>query len=171
MTLRLMKSSTPSTCRASFRVLQAITAMADTPNTIGRKSDGTFAEGNSLGGRKHGARNKTTLAVEALLEGEHEALTRAAIKNALEGDTTALRLCLDRIAPVRKDSPVTFDLPKIETAKDALKASAALLAAVAAGEVTPDEAGRVMALLTSHRALVETSDLANRIEALEEARK
>lgn len=162
-----MKSSTPSTCRASFRVLQAITAMADTPNTIGRKSDGTFAEGNSLGGRKHGARNKTTLAVEALLEGEHEQLTRAAISKALEGDTTALRLCLDRIAPARKDSPVAFELPPIKTAEDAVTASAALLGAVAAGEVTPDEAGRVMALLTAHKALVEAGDLEARIAALE----
>jgi hypothetical protein len=27
---------------------------------------------------------------------------------ALEGDTTALRLCLERIAPPRKDAPVCF---------------------------------------------------------------
>ncbi|MXO85246.1 hypothetical protein GRI38_04310 [Altererythrobacter aurantiacus] len=102
-----------------------------------------------------------------MLEGEHEQLTRAAISKALEGDTAALRLCLDRIAPPRKDSPVTFDLPPISTAEDALKASAALLKAVAAGEVTPDEAGRVMALLTAHKALVEAGDLEMRIAALE----
>ena len=141
--------------------------MAEDPKTNGRKTDGTFAEGNSLGGRKPGARNKTTLAIEALLEGEHEKLTRAAISKALEGDTAALRLCLDRLAPPRKDSPVTFELPPVKTAEDALAASAALLKAVAAGEVTPDEAGRVMALLTAHKALVETGDLEARIAALE----
>jgi len=32
------------------------------------------------------------------LEGEAEALTRKAVELALEGDVTALRLCLDRIA-------------------------------------------------------------------------
>ncbi|WP_238401665.1 DUF5681 domain-containing protein [Altererythrobacter sp. C41] len=137
------------------------------PKDTGRKSDGTFAPGNTLGGRPPGSRNKTTLAIEALLEGEHEALTRAAIGKALEGDTTALRLCLDRLAPPRKDSPVSFDLPPIKTAEDAVTASSAVLAAVAAGEVTPDEAGRVMSLLTAHKALVETCDLEARITALE----
>lgn len=139
--------------------------------TDGRGPDGTFAPGNKLGGRTPGSRHKTTLAVEALLEGEHEKLTRKAIDLALTGDTVALRLCLDRIAPARKDSPVAFELPPIATASDAVTASSALLAAVAAGEVTPDEAGRVMALLASHRALVEAGDLERRIVALEEKEK
>ncbi|WP_248284947.1 hypothetical protein [Alteriqipengyuania abyssalis] len=137
------------------------------PKENGRKSDGTFAEGNSLGGRTPGSRNKTTLAVEALLQGEHEALTRKAIDRALEGDTTALRLCLDRIAPVRKEAPITFELPPIETAADTVAASSALLASVAAGDVALDEAGRAMALLTAHKQLVETCDLESRIAALE----
>ena len=141
--------------------------MTAQPKDSGRKTDGTFAPGNSLGGRKPGSRNKTTLAVEALLEGEHEALTRAAIDKALEGDSAALRLCLDRIAPARKDSPVMFSLPEIATVEDAVSASSALLKAVAGGEVTPDEAGRVMALLTAHKQLVESGELEARITALE----
>jgi hypothetical protein len=141
--------------------------MADEPKRNGRKPDGTFAPGNGLGGRTPGSRNKTTLAVEALLEGQHEALTQAAIDKALGGDTTALRLCLDRIAPPRKDSPIAFELPPIRSAEDAVGASSALLAAVAAGEITPDEAGRVMALLTAHKTLVEAGDLEARIAALE----
>ena len=141
--------------------------MAKQPKHNGRQSDGTFAPGNKLGGRTPGSRNQTTLAVEALLEGEHEALTRAAIEKALDGDTTALRLCLDRLAPPRKDSPVTFALPPVKSAADAVQASAAVLAAVAGGEVTPDEAGRVMALLTAHKTLLEVGDLEARIAALE----
>jgi hypothetical protein len=142
--------------------------MAKAVNTE-RKQAGQFAPGVSgnPAGKPRGARHKTTLAIEALLEGEAEGLTRAAIEKALEGDTTALRLCLDRIAPPRKDNPVSFTLPAIETASDAVSASSALLAAVAAGEVTPDEAGRVMALLTAHKNLVETGDLETRISALE----
>lgn len=140
----------------------------DKPIDSGRKSDGTFAPGNKLGGRTPGSRNATTRAVEALLEGEADALTRKAIDLALTGDGPALRLCLDRIAPPRKDCPVSFDLPPIKTAADTVAASSALLDAVAAGEVTPDEAGRVMALLSAHKALVETGDLEARIAALEE---
>ena len=141
--------------------------MARQPKTNGRKTDGTFAPGNALGGRTPGSRHKVTLAVEALLEGQHAALTQKAINMALCGDGPALRLCLDRIAPARKDAPISFALPPIASAEDALTASAAVLAAVAAGDVTPDEAGRVMALLTAHKALIETGDLERRIEALE----
>jgi len=131
------------------------------PKTRGRP----FEPGNP--GRRPGARHKVTLAVEALLEGQHEALTQKAIDKALEGDSTALRLCLDRIAPARKDAPISFELPPVKSAADAVEASAAVLVAVAGGEITPDEAGRVMAILTAHRAIVEAGDLEKRITALE----
>ena len=65
------------------------------------KQGARFRKGQSgnPSGRPRGARNKTTRAVEALLDGEAEALTRKAIERALEGDTTALCLCLDRLLP------------------------------------------------------------------------
>ena len=118
-------------------------------------------------GRPKGARNRTTMAIEALLEGEAEELTRKAIDMAKEGDGPALRMCLDRLAPPRKDSPVCFDLPPIKTVADAVDASSALLSAVAGGDVTPDEAARIMTLLTSHKVLVETGEFERRLEALE----
>ena len=96
--------------------------------TDGRKGDGTFAKGNP--GKPKGARHATTKAVEALLEGQAETLTQAAINKALEGDTTALRICLDRIAPVSKDKPITFAMPAIETAADAAKVSRAIPSAL-----------------------------------------
>ena len=135
----------------------------------GRNPDGTFAPGNCANpaGKPKGARHRVTRAIEGLLEGEHEALTRKAIEKALEGDITALRLCLDRLAPPRKDAPISTTLPIVKTAQDAVEASAALLAAVSAGEVTPDEGGRVMALLTAHKQIIETADLEARITALE----
>ena len=139
------------------------------PETTGRKQGGKFPRGESgnPAGRPAGARHKVSLAIEALLEGQHEALTQTAINKALEGDGVALRLCLDRLAPARKDAPISFALPPIKTAADTVAASAALLGAVAGGEVTPDEAGRVMALISAHRALVETADLVARLDALE----
>lgn len=142
-----------------------MTARKNAENTRGRP----FAPGNP--GKRPGARHKVTRAVEALLEGQHEALTKKAIDKALEGDTVALRLCLDRIAPPRKDAPIAIDLPSVTSASDAVAASAALLAAVADGEVTPGEAGPVMALLVSHKAILEAGDLESRIAALEEKSK
>ena len=48
-----------------------------------------------------------------------------------------------------------------------MAASSGLLSAVASGEVTPDEAGRVMALLSAHKVLATVSDLELRIMELE----
>ena len=83
----------------------------------------------------------------------------------------AMRLCLNRRAPARKDAPVSIALPAVRTAQEAVEASAAVLEAVAAGEVTPGEAGAVLALLTAHKALLEAGTLEERIAALEEKAK
>ncbi len=124
-----------------------------------------FEPGNP--GKPKGARSRATIAAEALLSGEAEGLTRKVIELALGGDTVALRLCMERLVPPRKDSPITLELPPIATAGDVVTASAAVLGAVGAGEISPDEAGRVMALLTAHKNIVETGDLERRIAALE----
>jgi anti-sigma factor RsiW len=81
----------------------------------------------------------------------------------------ALRLCLNRMAPAPKVVPVRFDLPPIEKAADAVAASAALLRALANGEVTPDEASRVMALLTTHKQMLEAIEEAAKWEAMQAA--
>lgn len=130
-----------------------------------RNPDGTFAPGNP--GKPKGSRHRATQAIEAMLEGQQEALTQAAIDKALEGDVTALRLCLDRIAPARKDAPVRFDLPEIETAQDAANAARAILKAVADGDVTPLEAATVMAVVEQFRRTLETTEIEGRITALE----
>ena len=94
----------------------------------GRDTAGRFASGNT--GRPAGARNRTTQAVLSLLEGEAEALSRKAVEMALAGDSVALRLCLDRLAPPRKDNPVQFPLPRMSSAHDAAGAAGAALEAV-----------------------------------------
>ena len=131
----------------------------------GRSADGTFANGNA--GRPKGARNKATQAVLALLEGEATALTRKAVEMALQGDGVALRLCLDRIAPPRKDSPVQFSLPRMTTARGAAEAAAAVLEAVSMGELTPTEGAQVMGLVDSFRRTLEVTELEARVAALE----
>jgi hypothetical protein len=128
-----------------------------------------FEPGNP--GRPKGARHKTTIAVEALLEGEAEKLARKAIEKALEGDTTALRLCLDRIAPPRKDRTIAFTLPEVATPADVLRAAGALLAGVAAGELAPSEAGGLSKLLDGYRSALTTVDLEARISRLEDLQK
>ncbi len=140
--------------------------MVEPRNSTENTADGRFKPGNP--GKPKGARSRVTRAIEDMLEGQYEALTQVAIDKALEGDIVALRLCLDRLAPPRRDAPVSMELPPVRSAADAVEASAAVLAAISAGDVTPDEAGRIMALLTAHKAIVETGDLEARIAALEE---
>lgn len=134
---------------------------------------GAFIRGQSGNpkGRPKGARHKTTLAMEALLAGEAEGLTRKAIELAQDGDTVALRLCLDRLMPVREDRPVPFALPPIETAADLTKATEALLAAVAAGELTPSEAAELGKLVDAHVRAIEVTDVRARLDALEGLKK
>lgn len=131
----------------------------------GRDASGRFTEGNP--GRPRGARHKATRAALALLDGEAEALTRQAVTMALGGDGVALRLCLERIAPPRRDAPVQFNLPRMETARDAAKAAGAVLEAVALGDLTPGEGAHIMALVETFRRTLETSELEARVAALE----
>jgi Family of unknown function (DUF5681) len=120
-------------------------------------------------GKAKGTRNKVTLAIEALLDGEAEALTRKAIELAKGGDLAALRLCLDRLAPPRKDRLVMFELPTITSAADAVKASAALVTAVAIGDLTPAEAGELGKLIEAYVKALEATDFAARLDNLERA--
>ena len=132
----------------------------------GRNTAGQFAAGNS--GRPKGSRNKATIAIEGLLQGQAEALTQTAVKKALEGDSVALRLCLERIAPSPKDQPVSFSLPKMNNALDASEAAGSVLSAVSEGELTPIEATRVMGLIDSYRRTLELTEIEQRLQALEE---
>jgi hypothetical protein len=136
------------------------------PST-GRNRNGRFASGNP--GRPHGARHKATLAAEAILDGEAEELTRKAVERALDGDSMALRLCLERILPPRKERPVTVPLPDVTGPAAAREASAALIAAAATGELALGEAEALVKLLEVHMRLVETAALADRVAALEAA--
>jgi hypothetical protein len=138
-------------------------------NTEAKQGATQFQPGQSgnPNGRPKGSRNASTLALEALLDGEAEALTRKAVELALAGDIAALRMCLDRILPPRKDRPVSFEMPTIDTAEDAKAASAALLAAVAAGSLTPSEAAEIGKLVDSYLKAIETTEVLARLDKLE----
>ena len=120
-------------------------------------------------GKPKGTRNATTLALEALLDGQASALTQKAINLALAGDMAALRLCLDRILPPRKDSPVAFDLPEMKTLNDAVPAMGALVKAVGRGDLTPAEAAELTKMVQAFAKIIETAELEERVRKLEEA--
>ena len=131
----------------------------------GRNTAGQFASGNNE--RPKGSRNKATIAIESLLQGQAEALPQPAVAKALEGDSIALRLCMGRIAPAPKDQPVSFNLPKMKNALDASEAAGSVLTAVSEGELIPIEATRVMGLIDSYRRTLELTEIEERLQALE----
>jgi hypothetical protein len=117
-------------------------------------------------GRPKGARNRTTMAAQALLDGEAQTLTAKAIELAHSGDTVALRLCLDRIIPTRRERVVTVDLPDIVGA-DVAPALAAIIKATASGELTPTEAKSLSDMIAAYatvRASKTSSDHSHQAE-------
>jgi Family of unknown function (DUF5681) len=125
------------------------------------KQGSRFQKGRSgnPNGRPKGSRNAATLACEGLFEGQAEALTQKAIQMALEGDTVALKICLDRICPVQKSRPVRFALPPINNARDAADLMAAVVEAVAAGQVTPDEAAEIGKVIDAYVRAYQTAEM------------
>ena len=83
---------------------------------------------------------------------------------------TAMRLCLERICPPRKDWPVLIDLPDMTNSEGASRVMAGILEAVAGGDITPDEASGVAALVEVYRKTLETFELEGRLQALEQAK-
>src|SRR3954471_5391928 len=104
-----------------------------------KANDGRWAKGTSgnQSCRPAGSRNKGTQALQEMLEGEAERITRKAIDLAVEGDLTAIRLCLERLGPVRKDRPVTIDLPPIQTVQQVSIAMETVSKAISEGQITP----------------------------------
>ena len=90
------------------------------------------------------------------MDGQAETITQKAIELALQGDTTALRLCLERICPPRKSRPVNIELPEVKTTEGVAEAQAAVVQAVADGELTPEEGTAVTNILEARRKAIET---------------
>jgi hypothetical protein len=124
-------------------------------------------ESGNPAGRPRGARNQATLLMQNLLADDAEAIGRKAIEMAKGGDLTAIRLCMDRLAPARKDEPVAFELPPIEKPADIVAATASIVAAVAAGELTPSQAAELSKVIDVHVRALESKDFDERLTKLE----
>lgn len=137
-----------------------------------RGPGGRFQRGSSGNprGRPAGSRNKVTALCAELLAGDAEAIMARLVRAAKKGEPIALKLCVERLVPVRavRDRFVDgVELVEVKKAHDLVDAAAAVIAAVAASRMTISEGRDFMALLEQQRKLLETSDLAVRIEALE----
>ncbi|MFL6833553.1 MAG: DUF5681 domain-containing protein [Xanthobacteraceae bacterium] len=126
-------------------------------------------ESGNPAGRPRGARSRTTILMQNLLTERAEAIGRKMIELAERGDIAAIRLCVDRLAPVRKDEPVAVDLPSLEKPADSVAAAATIVAAVAAGDLTPAEAADLAKVVDIYVRTLDSKGFDERLTELEVA--
>ncbi|TDR93062.1 DUF5681 domain-containing protein [Enterovirga rhinocerotis] len=139
----------------------------------GRKqAGGRFQRGQSgnPAGKKPGTRHATTILAEKIMSEDVEGVVKAVVEAAKDGDMTAARIIMDRIAPVRRGAITAVTLPTIESPADLTKATSAILAAVSEGELTPVEAAELGKLVEAHGKAIEITDLHERLSRLEACR-
>jgi hypothetical protein len=131
----------------------------------GRNTDGTFASGNA--GGKKGSRHAITVLAEKLLSEDVEGVVQSVVKAAKNGDTQAARVILDRIAPPRKDSTISIELPEIKSLDDVAQAMSMVVKATANAEIGLSEADMLTKLLQGYSAALEASEISKRLTVLE----
>lgn len=116
-------------------------------------------------GKPKGLGDKRT-ELRELFKPHASALVEKAIQMALEGDSQAMRLCMDRlVAPIKAQSlPVVL--------KDMNGALAeqgdAVLKALGEGRITPSEGASIQQALIAQARIVEVDELERRLTELEE---
>ena len=144
--------------------------MSDDAETTGGKQRGRpFPKGVSgnPAGRPQGARHAALVALDAIDSAAATAILERVIADAKAGDIRASEIVLGRIWPARKGRAITLPLPDVKTAADVTRAMATVIDAMSSGDLSPDEAAAVSAVLEGQRQAVETEGLEARIAALE----
>jgi hypothetical protein len=130
-----------------------------------------FEKGNAMGaGRPPGSRNRSTRLLDEIGSEGIEEVIRKVAEVAKEGNMRAASILLARTWPRGRGRPVVLDLPPVETAGAIVQAHAAVVAQMAAGEITPEEASSVGDVLENQRRAIETEVHEQRIQALKAAR-
>ncbi|MFC0408971.1 DUF5681 domain-containing protein [Roseomonas elaeocarpi] len=135
----------------------------------GKEGAGRFTPGRSgnPAGRPAGSRNKATVMLDAVAEGEAAEVLRALLARARQGDAQAAGLILARCWPARRGRPVVLSLPSLGAKNGATKAVDAILKATTTGTITPEEAEALVKLVEARQRVAEMPDLVARLEALE----
>lgn len=79
-----------------------------------------------------------------------------------------MRLCFERILPLQVGRALSFELPAVNSTGDPASVMSAIIAAVAAGDITPAEATEVSQLIDAAGRAFENRDFDRRPAATEE---
>jgi hypothetical protein len=93
------------------------------------------------------------------------ALVQKVIELALAGDVGALRLCLERVCPALRPKDEQVRLGELKGTLT--EQGQVVLSAIGAAQLTPAEGASLLQGLAAQAKLVETDDLARRVQALE----
>jgi hypothetical protein len=141
----------------------------DAPSGKAAKPRGKpFERGNQQSkGRTPGSRNKKSEA-QSILETHAASIVRNVLALGFKGDRVLAKVAFERVTvQVRRDL-IEFALPRIRTLPDIIRASQAVLAAMADGQIGVEDAGKVMDLLHKHGRLVGDQDWERRLAAAEQ---
>jgi len=131
-----------------------------------------FQPGNKYGrGRPPGSRNKIVRVCQDTLDSHAETLTKKCLYLAFQGNPTAMRLCMERLMPARRQRALHFKLPPVKTMAEVAAASELVVSGVARGQLTPAEGQAFSGMLEGRRRMIETEELDQRIRALEDLNK
>jgi hypothetical protein len=135
-----------------------------------KKRTGQFAKGTSgnPAGRPPGSRNRSTLLMETLLEGEAEQLTQKAIEMPKAGDINALRLCLERLMAPRRERPIHLRLPAAQSAQEISAALATITTAIGEGQITPTDGEVLAKILAMQASVLRQEDVERRLKLVEQ---
>ena len=143
----------------------------DSSTSAARKPRGKpFEPGNRHGqGRPLGSRNKRLL-LQEFLEEYGQPVVHRIVKKAADGDRTAMKLVMDRLLPVAQEDRMAIELPELRTSSDLTAASAAVIEALAKGEITVEQSRAMAELLQAHRSLFVSEEMERRVASLEQSR-
>ena len=126
-----------------------------------------FKKGRSgnRAGRPKGIKDRR-VKYRALLEPHAKVLVKKAVQLALDGDTTALRLCLDRVIPTirARDEPMVVGSLKGTLTEQ----GQIIIQAMGSGSLVPSEAAAMLQALVAQARITELEVLEQRLRTLEE---
>lgn len=137
----------------------------DRQKTDDRGPDGRFAPGNRASPGRPPGRGPVAQ-MRAALGTDLNQIIDTVRAQALAGDLQAIRIILDRVLPSLRpvEMPTPLALPIDGTLADQARA---VVNAAADGDLAPAQAAQIVTALGSVAKIIETTELVQRIEALE----